>query len=451
MCPVKQSPKKMKRNRLLLLNLIVLLNISGVYGQNRFTLAEFINIGLENNYSLQITRNRQEISDNNYTPGNAGFFPVVDLSTRHSGNINNSRQTFEDGGSASSGNVLNTTTNAGVNLGWNIFSGFRVRTSYMRLEELKMQGELSTRLAIESFIAQTASEYYNYIQQAGQLNNLLYAVTLSRERYRIDEERYTIGSGSRMQMLQSRVFLNADSSRLSRQYEVLRASQVRLNELMGTDDFESLYGPVDTLITVDGGLVYEDLLASTVQDNTDLLLTESDRVISEYDRQIIKSRTYPYVSFASGYGYTFNTYQAGNLSHQRTLGMNYSVTVGINLFDGFNRRREISNSALLIENSQLSYLQLLQQIKADLLTIYKDYENNLRLLQMEHENLETARENMDIAFERYRLGELAGIELREVQQSLLEAEERLLLIQYQTKLAEISLLQISGRIMEYLG
>jgi hypothetical protein len=34
--------------------------------------------------------------------------------------------------------------------------------------------------------------------------------------------------------------------------------------------------------------------------------------------------------------------------------------------------------------------------------------------------------------------------------SLLEAEERLLSIQFQTKLAEISLLQISGRIMEYI-
>ncbi|MFO7369122.1 MAG: TolC family protein, partial [Bacteroidales bacterium] len=52
--------------------------------------------------------------------------------------------------------------------------------------------------------------------------------------------------------------------------------------------------------------------------------------------------------------------------------------------------------------------------------------------------------------ERYKLGSLSGLELREVQQSLLEAEERLLSIQYQTKLAEISLLQISGRIMEYL-
>jgi hypothetical protein len=46
------------------------------------------------------------------------------------------------------------------------------------------------------------------------------------------------------------------------------------------------------------------------------------------------------------------------------------------------------------------------------------------------------------------LGDLSGIELREAQNSLLEAEERLVQAQYLTKLCEISLLEISGEIME---
>ena len=100
---------------------------------------------------------------------------------------------------------------------------------------------------------------------------------------------------------------------------------------------------------------------------------------------------------------------------------------------------------------QYQYQQVEQQVEADLITIYYAYQNNLLLLKLEEQNLKTAEENLDIALERYKLGNLSGLELREVQQSLLEAEERLLLVQYQTKLAEISLLQISGRIMEYLS
>ena len=71
------------------------------------------------------------------------------------------------------------------------------------------------------------------------------------------------------------------------------------------------------------------------------------------------------------------------------------------------------------------------------------------LLPLKTKILQTATENLEIAMERYKLGSLSGIDLREVQKSLLDARESLLSVEYQTKLAEISLLLISGRIMEY--
>ena len=58
-----------------------------------------------------------------------------------------------------------------------------------------------------------------------------------------------------------------------------------------------------------------------------------------------------------------------------------------------------------------------------------------------------AQENYNIAIERYKLGDLSGIELREAQNSLLAAEERLSTAEYSTKICEISLLQLSGQIM----
>jgi outer membrane protein TolC len=78
------------------------------------------------------------------------------------------------------------------------------------------------------------------------------------------------------------------------------------------------------------------------------------------------------------------------------------------------------------------------------------YINNIELVNLEKENLETARDNYQIAIERYKLGDLAGIELREAQNSLLEAEERLVQAQYSSKLCEISLIQISGQIVSFL-
>ena len=102
------------------------------------------------------------------------------------------------------------------------------------------------------------------------------------------------------------------------------------------------------------------------------------------------------------------------------------------------------------ESQFLEREQLELGLKADLSNLWQAYRNNLRLLNLERQNLVAARENHEIAKERYLLGDLSGIEMREAQKSLLDAEERILSAEYNTKVCEISLLQLSGRITKYL-
>jgi outer membrane protein, adhesin transport system len=196
--------------------------------------------------------------------------------------------------------------------------------------------------------------------------------------------------------------------------------------------------------------MYDQLYNDVFKNNVSLIIASNNINLAEYDRTILRSRSYPYLNLSSGYGFTNNTYQIGTMQNQQTWGMNYGVTIGINLYDGNNRRREQNNALLQIRNAELTLERLKMELEADLITIFNGYRNNLRLLRLETQNLDVARENLDIAFERYRLGALSGFELRELQKNLIEAEERLLSIQYQAKIAEISLLQISGRVLELL-
>lgn len=415
-----------------------------MYGLN-----DCIGIGLERNFSLLVARNSETIAKNNYTIGNAGYLPTLDLSSRYSGTLNNTTQNLNDGSQNITNGANNTTANAGVTLGWTIFNGFNVQTTYKKLNELKQLGSLNTQLAVENFLADIISGYYNYIEQVQMLHNLEYAATLSKERLRIDEDRYLLGSSSKLQVLQSRVYLNADSSNLSKQFEVVRAAQIRLNELMAAEDLGNQFISKDTSIVVNSQLLYEKLFEETLTGNTSLIIASKNKTVSEYDYKIIVSRSYPYLNLSTGYSYNLNTYSTGTYNNQITNGMNYGLTLGINIFDGFNQRRNINNSSIELKNKELNYLEIEQGIKADLITIYSAYSNNLRLINLEEQNLQTAAENLDIALERYKLGSLSGIDLREVQKSLLDAKERLLSIQFQTKLAEISLQLISGKIMGY--
>ena len=317
------------------------------------------------------------------------------------------------------------------------------------VKELERQGETNTRITLEDFIAGLTAEYYNYVQQEIRLKNFLYAVSLSKERLRIVEERYHIGNFSRLDYQQAKVDFNADSAQYMKQQELVVTSRINLNELMAVQEVNRPLRVNDSIITVNDALNYDELWESTLKTNANLLKADQNTTIAQLDYRQVLSRNYPYVKLNAGYGYTFNKYETNATSRRSNWGLNGGITVGINLWDG-NRRREKRNASLQIRNSQLEREQLELGLKADLSNLWQAYRNNLRLLNLERQNLVAARENHEIAKERYLLGDLSGIEMREAQKSLLDAEERILSAEYNTKVCEISLLQLSGRITKYL-
>ena len=219
---------------------------------------------------------------------------------------------------------------------------------------------------------------------------------------------------------------------------------------MAVPDVDEFFIIRDSMIDVNADLKFEELWESTLATNASLLQAEQNVNLAMLDYKKVKSRDYPYLRFNTGYGYTYNKFDSSSPTRKSgNLGFNVGLTLGFNIFDG-NRRRERKNARLEIENSQLAKQELEQSLRADLTNLWQAYQNNLNLLDLEKQNLITARENHEIAMERYMLGDLSGIEMREAQQSLLDAEERILSVQYDIKLCEISLLQLSGKIMNYL-
>lgn len=430
--------------------LLLILLSSTVSAQRIMDLQECLRIGLENNYDLRIVRNEELISNNNVTLGNAGYLPEISLNSGYDLRNSNTDQFPAEGGEVVETRNSNTSTlDAGVSLNWTIFEGFRIQTNHQRLKELQSIGELNTRLAMENFIANFTAEYYNYVQQQIRLKNLKYAVSLSKERLRIVEARYQVGSLSRLDLQQAKVDFNADSSLLIQQYEVLNTSRIQLNEMMG-GDVEQRFLASDSTILFDSFLSKEELFSQAMAHNTQLLLIGKEKRLSELDLRTLRSQNYPYLRLNAGYGFTHYNYNKGTIDRQRNWGPTVGMTLGYTIFDGFNRRREQKNAKITVQNRELQVEQNLLALKSDFANMWMAYQNNMELTNLEVESLENARLNYEIAMERYKIGDLSGLELREAQNSLLEAEQRLLTAQYNTKLYEISLLQISGKVGEYL-
>lgn len=439
----------MKRNLLLILSTILVQ--SSTFADEAINLKSSIEKGLQQNFQIRMVRNEQKISDNNMTLGNAGYLPSVELNISAGGTENNISQ-FPQNGSTSIKYTgeSNQNISSSVNLNWTIFDGFNIQANYAKLKEFQQIGELKTRMKIESYVADLSAEYFNFIQQNIRISNLKSAVKLSKERLRIVEARYNIGNLSRLDLQQARVDFNTDSSRLIRQHEVLYATKIRINQLLAEENVEQELNIEDTLICFDALLNKESLWKQTQEQNTYLQMATKERNVIVLELQSARSSNYPYLKLNAGYGYDDNKYEYATYRRQNNLGFNYQLSLGYNIFDGFNRSRKQKNAQIAINNQDLAIEELTLSVKSDFSNLWMTYINNMNLTNLEKENLTHATENYEIAIERYKLGDLSGIELREAQNSLLEAEERLVQSQYLTKLCEISLLEISGGIMTYL-
>lgn len=412
------------------------------------TLKECLEKGLSKNYSLRIIRNEEQMAANNATMENAGLLPSVSLSAGYSGSAYGNNTTPREGDVVKSRGVYDDGFDAGIDLSWTLFDGFKTIGNYDRLRELELISAAQTRRAVIDYMAALAAEYYNFVQQRQRLDNYVSAVELSRERLRIVYERWMIGSLSRLDLLQARVDFNADSAQCLKQRELLASSRIRLHELMAQDSLDVNFTAAEDDIQLLTLPTFDSLWTKTSH-CASMVIAEHNRNIADIDLRSALSRNYPYVKVNGGYGYRTNNYGAGGTLRRNQWGGDVGLTVGFNLYDG-KRRSEQRNARIAVKNAELEQYELTLSLYTDLADLWQAYENNRMLLALEKENVIAARENYDIAHERYLLGDLSGIEMREAQKSLLDAEERILVAEYNTKLCEISLLQLSGGITIYM-
>lgn len=454
MSPPKKLLKMMKTNKLFIYIVLFFISANVLHANNDSiyvkNLNDCIKIGLENNFSLLMVKNRQQVTENEATAANAGKLPTVSIVGSYGADLHTTEnQQRATGDITKNANAYDDRFSIGLNVDWTIFNGFYFSTNYKQLQLFKEKGELETRLAIEDYLASLISEYYNLIQQNIRLENYRYAMSLSKEKMRIIEVRYSIGSYSRSDYLQAKVDFNADSTQFVKQKEVVRSCQIRLNELMANKEVMQPVLTADSTISVNTSLNYDELWESTKDVNASLLIAHKNVEVVEAEYKKIMSRDYPYVKFSAGYGYSSNKYQISATQSVRDWGANAGITVGMTLFDG-NRRMQKQNAKLDIDYANLEVENLKLNLKATLNDLWQAYVNNLQIVQMENQNLIAATENYEYANLRYMKGDMSGFEMREAQKSFLDAEERLLVAEYNTKLCEISLMMLSGNILFFV-
>lgn len=422
---------------------LISLSISAL-AQEKLSLQEAISIALQNNYDIKISKNETNIARNNANIGNAGMLPNLSGSYTNGGSIQNTRQTPVTGEDRVIRGARSTNNSYGADLNWTVFDGFTMFANYDRLKELQKQGELNARLTILTTVADVIAAYYDVVRQQQLLIAADSAMDVSVLRTNIAKTKLQLGRGSKLDVLTAQVDYNTDTSNYIQVKNFLQVAKVRLNQLMVRDI--SISFTVSDLIDVDKGILYAKQAEIAEQQNPNVQNAFINQRIASLNLKSIRGARYPAVSLNSGYSRANSTSPTGFNQKFAANGFTYGVTASLNLFNGFLQRQQERNAKIDIENSSLNLNKTKLDINSQLLTAYQNYATYLDLIKLEQRNVDIAKENLEITLSKYRLGSIAPLELREAQRNSIDAQNRFIEMQYQAKIAETTLKEISGNI-----
>lgn len=428
------------------LSFMFFLLLTVTFAQEKLTLQQAIETGLKNNYSILIAKNDVQIVDNNVSLGNAGMLPRADINVTQTNSVTDAKQTYSTGTMVDRNGAKSSSLSASGVLSWTLFDGFRMFATYNKLQELNSMGELAARQTIENSVQQIIEGYFDIVKQQALLNVIDDSRQVSQVKLNIAKTKFNIGATSKAEYLQAQVDMNADEANYKKQLLAISTAKVNLNRLLARDvagEFE-----VSDSMEINYRPSYPDLAAKIESANSSLLYAQRNANAYKFMIKEWQGDRFPVLGVNGSYNYAKSKSDVGSVLDNKSNGINYGFTLSYNLFNGFNASRNISNAKLDWESAKVNYNYVKSSVTGELLITYKNFESNYDILQLQQDNSKLAKENVDISVERFRVGTINELQLKEAQQSNVAAQTNLVTALYDTKIAETNLKKLVGELVK---
>lgn len=414
--------------------------------QSPLKLEDAIRKGLEHNYQILLVKKDSLLLSNDATAGNAGMLPSLTLNGSASGSSNNINQKFATGLEVNRTGVGSSATGANIALAWTLFDGFKMFATLDKLQEIEARGEMLVRQQMEETVAQIIAAYFNIARQQQLQRSLEDLIAIYEERVKIAETRLEAGNGSKADVLQAKIDLNEQKSNLLKQQTLVENGVSELNILLGNEAGTTLL--VSEEFELKKGVTEGDAVNDMKQKSASFRLLESDIRIAGLQKKEALSLNYPRIGVQAGYAFNRNSSQAGFALLNQSNGLNYGVNFTWNLYGGGMARRGVEDARVMESMAKIRYEKLLKEQQEKLIQAGTSYRAAVALLSLESQTDSLAEENVSIMMERFALGQSTSLELKDAQNSLLNARIRLANARYDAKISETELLKIRGRLLE---
>ncbi len=435
----------MQNNKIFTIILLLIIYKSG-FSQEILTKDTAVALALENNYGIKVANNNVLRAKNNSSIYNSNYLPKVLANAGANYNNSNYDTEFQDGSSNIRDNAVYNSYNASLAVNYTLFDGLGRSYNYKILKETHKLSQLEARQIIENTLLQLFIGYYEVARLTEDELNLITFIEISENRLLRAQYNYDYGQSTKLDILNAEVDLNNDKIKYRNIKKLLANSRHNLNFVLGRD--VNIPFEVDTSITYTLGLNLEDLISRTKNDNVYLLQANKNLQISNYQIKVYKAGWMPTVGVSGSYGYNklMNdlSFSTANLTID---GFSAGLNLSWNIFDGGLTKTRVQNAKISVENSQILKEQTEQSLERDVRNAWEAHQNALFVLEAEGKNVETNKRNFTRSGEQYKLGQINSIDFRLAQVNLLNAATNLNRAKFDTKIAELVLLQVSGQLL----
>lgn len=410
--------------------------------QELLKLEDAVKIALENNYDIKLASNNLKIDETNSSAGNAGMLPNISANVVNTNSLQNITQTQSDGSQKSLDGAKNLSLNYGVSLDWTVFDGMKMFAKREQLRVLQKQGEAELKMTIFAKINDVYVTYFDLVQQQKQLAALDTTLVISNERLNTAKNRYSIGKSSKLEVLNAQVDLNTDTSLKLKQLELYQNAKIKLNQILARDT--KINFKVSDEISIDKTLKIDDLHSLSEKQNPQVQAQILEKNSVDLQLKQVKAGRYPTVKINSGYNFSHTEASLGFVTQSQGRGLTYGFSASLPIFNGFLQNRNEKIAKIQVDNASIQLQQLQTILSGQLETAFQSYQTNLQLTAVEKNNVDIAKQNLDITLSKFKIGTITPIEYRTAQSNYVDALVRLSNAEFQTKLYEITLKSLSG-------
>lgn len=411
------------------------------------TIETAIATALQNNYDIQIARNDSIIAAINYSYRNAAFLPTVNAGTTLLTNASSQNATFQSGDVSKS--IHTNNTNANLSGTWVLFNGFRMFVNRSRMKELLDLGSLTAKNQVINTIADVITTYYDIVRQEQQLRNVREQMQLSLDQLKLAQYKFDIGTGIKPDVLQAQIDYNQFRASEINQIAVIEQRKQALDILMNVS--QSINYEVTDAIPINMDLTLGDLLNDLIQQSPTLQIGRKNIDVAQTEVKLAKTGYFPTISLTGAYNFS-RTNNSVVLNPNSPLantnhGFNYGLTASIPIFNQFSVKQQVKLAEANVDFQKLIYDKQRLTITDSVINAYRSYDAQKKIVALGDSSIAWARENLNIARERYRVGITNFIELRTAEQNLEQTQTTQITARYSLKLAETQLLRLRGELL----